>query len=38
MQGHIDTVERYNTATDTWEAVPEQPISRAFMSAIVVDI
>lgn len=38
LQKHATNVERYDPATDKWEEVCEQPISRAFMSAVVVDL
>ena len=38
LQKHATEVERYDPATDKWEEVCEQPISRAFMSAVVVDL
>ena len=38
LQKHATKVERYDPATDKWEEVCEQPISRSFMSAVVVDL
>ena len=39
LQDHATNVERYNPVVDKWEQVcKDTPISRAFMSAVAVDV
>ena len=39
LQKHATNVERFNPVVDQWEQIcMETPISRAFMSAVVVDV
>ena len=39
MENHATSVERFDPVSNKWEQVCEEtPISRAFMSAVVVDV
>ncbi len=39
MENHATSIERFDPVSNKWEQVCEEtPISRAFMSAVVVDV